>query len=78
VEVFFFNITRRNIEIINRKKRKKLPVLRAFSIDFHSEGKSLKRITNATMRSMVKISKSLSVTIVAKEELLLMFSIRPM
>jgi len=64
--------------MIKRINRKNPPVFNAFSIDSHSEGKSLKRITNNTIRSMVKTSKSLSITMVANEELLLMFSIRPM
>jgi len=74
----FFSPIRRKIEMIKKMDRKNPPVLRAFSIDFHSEGKSLKSITSNTMRRMVKTSKSLSITMVANEELLLMFSIRPM
>ncbi len=54
------------------------PVFRAFPVDSHSGEKSVNRITNRNIRRMVKTSKSLSMTMVANEELLLILSMRPM
>jgi len=63
--------------MMKRTNRRNPPVFKAFDIDLHSEGKSLKRITNNTIKRMVKTSKSLSITMVASEELLDMFSLCP-
>jgi len=69
---------RRRIDIMKIMSKRNPPVFMAFPVNSHSEGKSVNRITNRHIRRMMKTSKSLSVTMVANEELLLILSMRPM